>query len=61
MKEKKEKKEIRIPRLAVYLMAMAAAIIICIGMSFAFGVALCGRVRAYRSRGRRIVSADDAL
>ena len=40
MKEKEKKvKEIRIPRLAVYLIALFAAIAICIGMSLAFGVA----------------------
>ena len=40
MKEKENKvKEIRIPRLAVYLIALFAAIVICIGMFFTFGVA----------------------
>ena len=40
MKEKEKKvKEIRIPRLAVYLIALFAAIVICIGMSLTFGVA----------------------
>ena len=37
MKEK-EKKEIRIPRLAVYLVALFIAITICIAMSLTFGV-----------------------
>lgn len=40
MKEKENKvKEIRIPRLAVYLIALFAAIVICFGMSLTFGVA----------------------
>lgn len=40
MKEKEKKvKEIRIPRLVVYLIALFAAIVICIGMSLTFGVA----------------------
>lgn len=40
MKEKEKKvKEIRIPRLAVYAIALFAAIVICIGMSLTFGVA----------------------
>lgn len=42
MKEKekeKKAKEIRIPRLAVYLIALFTAIVICIAMSLAFGVA----------------------
>lgn len=40
MKEKEKKlKEIKIPRLAVYIVALFAAIVICIGMFFTFGVA----------------------
>ena len=40
MKEKEKKvKEVKIPRLAVYLIALSAAIVICIGMSLVFGVA----------------------
>lgn len=40
MKEKEKKsKEVRIPRLAVYAIALLAAIVICIGMSLTFGLA----------------------
>ena len=40
MKEKeKEKKQIRIPRLVVYIIALLTAIIVCVSMSFTFGVA----------------------
>ncbi|MGN1190935.1 MAG: hypothetical protein ACI4SL_11145 [Candidatus Ornithospirochaeta sp.] len=40
MKEKEKKvKEIRIPRLAVYLIALFTAIVICIAMSLSFGIA----------------------
>ena len=40
MKEKeKEKKQIRIPRLVVYVIALLVAITACVAMSFTFGVA----------------------